>query len=376
MKHVVVAVDSFKGCCSSLQAGTIIAEAFERCGGFETDVVPMADGGEGTVDAVVQATGGQFVDVLVHDPLGRPVTARYGVSGDGVAVVEMAAASGLPLLSEEERNPLKTSTYGTGQLLAHALDNGARRIVLGIGGSATNDGGAGMAQALGVRFLDTDGRELSMCGGTLEEVFAIDMTNLHPALSDAEILVACDVQNPLCGKNGASAVFGPQKGADAAMVRRLDDGMRHFAARIFDALGMDIANLPGGGAAGGLGAGLAAFCGASLCPGFDCIAQVVGLKERLSGADLVVTGEGRTDSQTQYGKLPWGVGGLAKQQGIPCILLSGAVEGDVSALYQNGITAVFSAVTQVQELAAAIEHAEVNLTRAAENIARVIRQFG
>ncbi len=371
MGRIVIAPDSFKGSLTAVQAADIMAEAAAEVFGGEIQKLPMADGGEGTVEAVVAALGGTFCEVPVRGPLGRPVTARYGILPDGTAVMEMAAASGILLLAQRELNPLLASTYGTGEMLAAALNRGCRHIILGIGGSATNDGGAGMAEALGVRFVDAAGKPLSMCGGTLAQVAAIDCTGLHPALAETVVEAACDVTNPLCGPQGASYVFGPQKGADEETAADLDRALAHYAALVEHATGTAVLSLPGGGAAGGLGAGLVAFCGAKLRPGFDLIAEAVGLEAHIRDAALVLTGEGCTDAQTAFGKLPSGVGRLAKRHGRPCVVVSGAVRGDVSSLYDTGVTAVFSCVTVPQSLEEALAHAAQNLHRATRNVVRL-----
>lgn len=372
LHRIVVAPDSFKGSATARQAAEAIARGLRRAlPGVVVETVPMADGGEGTVDALVEATGGRFVEVTVTGPLGEDVRVRFGILGDGgTAVIEMAAASGLPLVPPERRNPLLTTTYGTGQLIRAALDRGARRIIVGLGGSATVDGGAGMAQALGARLLDADGRELGWGGGELGRLARIDVAGLDPRLRQTEILVACDVSNPLYGPEGAAPVFGPQKGATAAMVRRLDDNLRHFARILRRDLGVEVGQLPGGGAAGGLGAGLVAFCGARLRPGAELVMEAVGLEARLAGADLVVTGEGRLDRQTAYGKTAAAVGRLARKLGVPAVAICGSIgeEVDRQLLEDCGLVGACAAVARPMSLQEAMGGVEALLEQAAERL--------
>ena len=371
---IAIAPDSFKGTLTAAAAARAIAAGLKRgLPGCRTRLIPMADGGEGTVDAGVAATRGRRVKVRAHDPLGRPVRAAYGlVAGGRCAVIEMAAASGLPLLAPEERNPLFTSTEGTGDLLADALKRGVRQVWLGIGGSATNDGGTGMARRLGARFLDRRGRDLPDGGGRLRDLAAIDLSGLDPRLRQVAIDVACDVTNPLCGPAGASAVYGPQKGATPAMVRRLDAGLRRLADVVREQLGADVARVQGAGAAGGLGFGLMAFCGGRLRRGVEMVAEAVRLEERLAGCDLVVTGEGRLDGQTVNGKTPAGVARVAARLGIPTIAIAGCLGDGWQAVHGAGIAAVFSATTgplDARDLAAG---AAGRLAGCAEEIGRLL----
>lgn len=375
MKHITIAVDSFKGSLSS----RAVADAFER--GFlsvvpqcEVRKVSIADGGEGTVEALVQTLGGELVNVVVSDPLMRPVTARYGiVNGGRTAVIEMSAASGLPLLTPAERNPLKTTTYGTGEMIADALGRGCRRILVGIGGSATNDAGVGMLQALGFKFLDAEGREVAGCGEALERIVTIDDSGAMPELSEAEFVVACDVTNPLYGRQGAAYIFAPQKGADAAMVERLDRGLRLFAEVVLHHNGSDIASLAGAGAAGGLGGGFKALLGARLERGIDMVLQAMEFDALIAGSDLVITGEGRLDRQTVMGKAPSGVLAAARKQGIPVVAIGGAVE-ECEELRQSDFLAVLPIVAGPIELERAMseEVAAANVERTARQIARLI----
>jgi glycerate kinase len=349
MKHprltIAIAPDSFKGALSAAHVAEVLADGL-RAGlpGARFRLIPMADGGEGTVDAWASATGARRCRARVHDPLGRPILAGYACDDRRrAAVIEMAAASGLPLLADVERNPLLTSTRGTGELIRHALDHGARRILVGIGGSATNDGGTGMAAALGVRFLDRNGRVLPPGGGALLRLHRIDDAGLDPRLRYTALDVACDVTNPLCGRNGASAVYGPQKGATSAQVRRLDAGLARLAAAVGAARPdlADLAEAAGAGAAGGLGYGLMAFCGARLGSGVERVAAAVRLDQRLRGCDLVITGEGRLDGQTVNGKTPVGVAAVARRLGIPVIAICGCLGDGYEAVHAAGIEAVF-----------------------------------
>ena len=369
---IVIAPDSFKGSMTAQQAAQTVKKGALRACECKTILVPMADGGEGTAEVVSEVLGGYPETITVKGPLGDAVKATYYIAGD-LAVMEMAVASGITLISQERLNPLKASTYGTGQMIADALGKGVKKIIIGIGGSATNDGGMGMAAALGVKFLDGNGAELEPCGENLEKIEKVDISGINPKIKGVELKVACDVTNPLCGENGASAVFGPQKGATPEMVKQLDAGLLNMAEKAKAVCGTDLLVIPGGGAAGGLGAGLTAFCGGKLEKGFDIIAEAVGLEEKIKGADLVITGEGKTDRQTAFGKLPAGVAGIAKKYGVPCVLISGAVVGDVTELYDCGITAAFATVSTTCDLETAIRTAAECLERAAEN---VVRLFG
>ncbi|OVE74861.1 glycerate kinase [bacterium E08(2017)] len=338
---VGIAPDSFKGTLSSLEAATLIERGLKKA---IPDVIcvkiPVADGGEGTVQALVEATGGKFVRRSVAGPLGKKVRAKFGISGDGnTAIMEMAEASGLALLKPAERNPLKTSTYGTGELIKAALDLGARKILIGIGGSATNDCGTGMARALGVKFLDSKGRSIKDCGGALKYLDRIDMSGLDERLKEVQIEVACDVDNPLTGPRGAAQVYGPQKGASPAMVDQLDESLKNTARIIKRDVGIDILRVPGSGAAGGLGGGLMAFTGGVLRPGIDIVMDAVQLARRFKGCDLVITGEGSMDGQTVYGKTPAGVAKIAKKQGLPVIAICGRLGKGVQKVLKIGIDA-------------------------------------
>jgi len=392
--RVVIASDSFKeslsaeGVCQAIARGVLDAVP-----DAEVAVCPMADGGEGTVDALVAATGGKAIATEVCGPLGEPVRATWGMLGtqseDGAtgpsqedgrtaaAVIEMAAASGLPLVPPDRRDPTLTTTYGTGQLVTAALDQGARRIILGIGGSATNDGGAGCAQALGVRFVDADGKALpqGLSGGSLKRVHAMDVSGRDGRVADCELLVACDVDNPLCGPRGAAAVYAPQKGASPERVRQLDDALAHLADVIERDLGRDVRDLPGAGAAGGLGAGLVAFLDATLRPGIEIVTDVVGLADRLAGADLVITGEGRLDAQSMMGKVVYGVGNAAARANVPVVAICGSI-GDGADDSLALMRAHFSILDRPMDLADALADAERLLRQTAANVMRVFRPAG
>lgn len=343
MKTFLLAFDSFKGSLTSAE----VADAFEE--GLRSALPDcnvrkayLADGGEGTAAALVNTLHGKWIETEVADPLMRPVRTRYGVIDDGeTAVIEMAAASGLTLLSPEERNPLKTSTYGTGQLIADALSRGCRKLLIGIGGSATNDAGTGMLSALGVRFLDAGGNRLEGCGTSLEQIVSIDTSHLLPSLASCQISVACDVTNPFSGPKGAAHVFAPQKGADPQMVERLDKGLVHFAGIIKQYSQVDVNIIPGAGAAGGLGGAFSALLDASLCRGVEMILDALHFDELLKGCDFVITGEGRIDRQTLMGKAPMGVLETASRQGIPVIAFGGSVE-DCTELEDSGFASIFS----------------------------------
>lgn len=341
MKKIAIAVDSFKGSLTSRQVADAFAEGFstifEQC---EILKISVADGGEGTLSTLVEALQGRYVEMSVADPLMRSVTARYGLVDDGKsAIVEMAAASGLVLLEAGERNPMKCSSYGTGELIADALRRGARRILLCIGGSATNDAGVGMLRALGFRFLDQGGRELAGRGEDLRHIVSIDARGVMPELFEAEFVVACDVTNPLYGEQGAAYVYAPQKGADSSMVECLDSGLRNFAELLKEYSGNDVAMIQGAGAAGGLAAGAVALLGAHLERGVDMVLDAIGFHDIIRGSDLVITGEGRIDSQTFMGKLPCGVLRAASAQSIPAIAICGVVE-ECEALHQSGFAAI------------------------------------
>ena len=370
----VFASDSFKGSLSSEKIIDILtAVAQKHFPDCETASILTADGGEGTVDAVLAGTGGELVSVSVHDPLGRPITASYGRINETSAVIEMAAASGLPLLSESERNPLLTSTYGTGELIAHALENGATDLTIAIGGSATNDGGMGALCALGVRFLDAEGNSLSGIGADLEKVADIDLSGLHPLAKTASFTVMCDVNNPLVGERGATYVFGPQKGATPDVAKRLEAGMQNYAAVIERVLGVSVSSIAGGGAAGGLGAALLVFLGAKMNSGIDTLLDLVKFDFLLSDADFVITGEGRMDSQSAGGKVACGVGLRCKEAGVPAFAIVGGMGAGADAIYDCGICSILPTVNAPMPLSEAIERAEELYENAAERLFRLIK---
>ncbi len=368
---VIIAPDSFKESLSALAVANAIEKGFRDIfPEAEYVKIPMADGGEGTVQSLVDATNGRIVTTEVTGPLGDRVQAFFGMLGDGkTAVIEMAAASGLHLVPREKRNPLVTTTRGTGELILAALNEGAERIIIGIGGSATNDGGAGMIQALGGRLLDRYGKEIGPGGGCLSELADMDLSGLDARLNRVKIEVACDVDNPLTGANGASAIFGPQKGATQEMVETLDRNLQHYADVIERVLGKQVKDIPGAGAAGGLGAGLLTFSQAELKRGVEIVLETVHFSERIQGASLVITGEGRIDGQTIFGKTPIGVAKAAKRYQIPVISLAGSLSDDSELVLSHGIDALYSVVPGVIPLEKALENAADYVAQTARNIA-------
>lgn len=373
---IILAPDSFKGNLTSLQVAAAFEKGIKRVLPRANCVkVPMADGGEGTVQSLVDATGGRFIRKKVTGPAGKPVSARYGLLADGeTAVIEMAEASGLPLVSGRSKNPLKTTTYGTGELMLDAAKRGAKKIILGIGGSATNDGGVGMAQAIGVRFLDKAGKEIKElgAGGMVSKIAGIDTKTLNPLIKKTKVIVACDVNNPLCGKSGASHVFGPQKGATSAMVKALDANLKHLGKIIKQDLNKDIVNLKGAGAAGGLGAGLVAFAKAKMKSGIDIVLEATNIESHLKGADLVITGEGRVDFQTAFGKTPSGVAKAARKHRVPTIAIGGGITDDANGVFAHGIDGLESACARDMSLEEAIFHSKAHLANAAERVIRLL----
>lgn len=373
---IAVAPDSFKGALSAGGVAKAIASGFSAVfPKAEFRLIPMADGGEGTVEAWAESKNAEMVTVTVSDPLLRPVDATFAYQKkERTAVIEMAAANGLPLLKLGERNPVSTSTYGTGELILKALDLGAKHIILGIGGSATNDGGTGMASALGIRFLDAKGKVLPKNGGALSRLAAIDMSGLDKRLSSVKLEVACDVTNPLCGPNGASAVYGPQKGASPKDVKKLDSALLRLADIVAKCGIADKASAeyPGAGAAGGLGFGLSVFCGAKLRRGVKIIADSVGLVGQLKGCRFVITGEGRLDSQTVNGKTPAGVAEAAKKAGVPCIAICGCIGSGYEAVHDIGIEAVIPVAHGFFDPADPSRGAVERITACAEETARLL----
>ncbi len=340
----------------------------------DCDLVPMADGGEGTVQAVIDALGGELVTVPVHDAMGRPVTVPYGyVARSGLAIIEMAAASGLGMIAPADRDVLRASTFGTGEVVRDALDRGARQFIVGIGGSATNDAGAGLAQALGVRFLDASGTELPPGGAALAHLASVDTSGLDPRLADSHFEIACDVDNPLLGERGASAVFGPQKGATPELVTQLDAALARWADIVEPVVSRNVRDIPGAGAAGGLGAALAAFIPtADLRRGVEIVVDAVKLTEHARGADWVFTGEGGIDFQTMHGKTPQGVLQAAKSQGVPVVMFGGRITPDASVLLNEGVTALVPIVRSVQTLDEALTGGKENLADTTEMALRLL----
>ncbi|MBM7625077.1 glycerate kinase [Sporohalobacter salinus] len=371
---ILIALDSFKGSLTALEAANSLEMGLEKANSeFEIDKLPMADGGEGTVQSLVDATGGRIVKEVVTGPLGREVEAFFGILGDeNTAVIEMAAASGLPLVAEEDRDPTKTTTYGTGELIKAALDAGCRKLIIGIGGSATNDCGVGMGQALGGKFLDENGKEVGFGGGELNNIQEINLSGMDTRIKETEIQVACDVDNPLYGERGAAYVYAPQKGADAETVGELDKGLRHIAQIINQDLKIVVDSISGAGAAGGLGAGLVAFLEGELKPGIDIVIETTEIEKRVKEVDIVITGEGMIDSQTVFGKMPIGVAKVAKKYSLPVIGIAGSLGSQADKVYQHGIDALFSIINGPMSLNEAMEKASVLLEDLGENIGRIL----
>ena len=373
MKKIVLIPDSFKGTLSSAQICRAVSEEIHTV--FPDALVqeiPVADGGEGTVDAFLTAVGGQKVMAKCKGPYMEDMTGFYGLLPDGTAVVEMAAAAGLPLVGENRRAD-QTTTYGVGELIAHAVEHGAKRIVLGLGGSATNDGGSGCAAALGIKFFNAEGEAFIPVGGTLDQVVSISAAELLPALKTVPITAMCDIDNPLCGENGASAVFGPQKGADPEMVQILDHNLHHMAEVVKRDLGADILTLPGGGAAGGFGAGAVAFLNAALQMGIETVLDLTDFDIAVQDADLVITGEGKLDSQSLRGKVVIGVARRAKKAGVPVAALVGASETEIAGAYGEGVSGVFPINPEPKTFAEVKEDSEKNLRFTARNLMHFIR---
>lgn len=376
----VIAPDSFKGSFTAKEIGEFIERGLKKIfPKADYIMVPMADGGEGTVQALVDATRGKFISQRVVGPLGKRVKATYGMLGNSkTAVIEMSSASGLQFVNEKTRDPLVTTTYGTGQLIISALDHGAKKIIMGMGGSATNDGGAGMAQALGVKLLGQEHQNLSFGGDQLHKLQTIDLSNLDPRIKDVPILIASDVSNPLIGPTGASSVFGPQKGATSEMVKILDQNLKHYANVIKQTTGKSLSYLPGAGSAGGLGGGLLAFTKSVMKKGIDITVQYTHLKEKSQGANFVFTGEGGIDFQTKYGKTPYGVALATKKVApqAPVIVLAGNIGKDVEELYSKGaIDAIFSTPSGAKSLKQAMADSEPDMILTAENIGRLIKSI-
>lgn len=375
---IVIAPDSFKESLTAKQVAQTIENAFRQHLPSATVIkVPMADGGEGTSQSLIDALAGQWREVMVSGPLGTPVLARYGLvdttPGNKLAVIEMAEASGLHLVNQSDRNPAHTCSRGTGELIVDALNQGANKIILGLGGSATNDAGTGMLTALGVRFLNEAGQCLPPGGLGLSQLAQVDVSGIDARLADIDLVVACDVDNPLIGEQGASAVFGPQKGADARLVQQLDAALAQFALVVQPLVQREFATTPGAGAAGGMGAALLAFSSAKLQPGIDIVSNAVGLAELCAGADIVVTGEGRIDGQSIAGKTPVGVARIAKAAGAKVVIgIAGCLGHGSEKVYQHGIDALFDCVTELCTLDQQLEQAEQKLSQTSEAVARFI----
>ncbi|WFL66704.1 glycerate kinase [Pantoea sp. X85] len=372
---IVIAPDSYKESLSALEVASAIEAGFrEIFPEAEYVKIPVADGGEGTVEAMVAATQGNIVRLTVTGPLGKPVEAFYGLSGDErTAFIEMAAASGLELVPAAQRDPLITTSFGTGELIKDALDRGVDHFIIGIGGSATNDGGSGMMQALGAQLLDEHGKQIAYGGGALPQLARIDIEQLDTRIKQCRFEVACDVSNPLTGDKGASAIFGPQKGATPELVQQLDKALEHYANLIHRDLDIDVLHIDGGGAAGGMGAALHAFCQAELRSGIEIVTEALGLAEQVKDADLVITGEGRIDSQSINGKVPIGVAKVAKQFNKPVIGIAGSLTADVGVVHQHGLDAVFSVLFSICSLDDALANAAQNVRLTARNVAAVIK---
>ncbi|OGS25862.1 MAG: glycerate kinase [Elusimicrobia bacterium RIFOXYB2_FULL_48_7] len=374
---ILIAPDSFKESLSAREAADCIEKglksAFPK---FHTKTIPLADGGEGTLDVLVTGGGGKFIKCEVSGPLGKKITAGYGIfSDEKTAVIEMAKASGLELLKLSERNPLKTTTYGTGELIKDALSRGYRKIIVCIGGSATVDGGMGMAQALGVKFIDAIGKPTGFGGGELNKVCRIDISGIDRRIKKTQFIVATDVKNPLTGSKGAASVYGPQKGATPAMVKVLEAGLNNFSKVIKKDLGKDVACMPGAGAAGGLGAGLHVFCGAKLQSGIEMVSQALNLEQHIKNSDLVITGEGRIDGQTVCGKTISGVLDLATKHKVPVVCVAGSVTPEAAVLYKKGVIGLFGIVPGPMKLEEALGKAGVLLYNASRNIGYMLKQY-
>lgn len=371
---ILLAPDSFKESMTAKEACIAMEKGIKKANpNIECIHVPMADGGEGTMQSLVDATGGKVYSVEVMGPLYDKVEAQYGILGNGeIGIIEMASASGIGLVPMEKRNPLLTTTYGTGELIKACLDKGVKKLLIGIGGSATNDGGAGVIQALGGKLLDKDGNELEYGGGSLGKLHSVDLTGFDSRIKDIEIEVACDVTNPLCGEFGASNVFGPQKGATKEIVEILDNNLRHYAQIIKEQLNKDVIDIPGSGAAGGLGAGLMAFLDGKLKKGIEMVIEYSAIEEKVKGVDMVWTGEGSIDFQTQYGKTPLGVANVAKKYNKPVIALAGKVGDGIEVLYDKGIDSIFGIMQGVTSIEEALAKGQENIEKTSENIIRLI----
>ena len=375
--NIVIAPDSFKECLSAKEVASNIALGIKKVlPGSLIHEIPISDGGEGVLETLLNGVGGRRLSVAVFDPLMRQIITEYGILNDNkTAVIEMAMASGLELLKEEEKNPLRTTTFGMGQLIKDALDQGCKKIIIGIGGSATNDGGAGMVRALGAKFVNDKGEEIKEGGGNLNELHTIDLSEFDKRIENCEVIVACDVSNPLTGVNGASFVYGCQKGGSQQGLEFLDRNLSHYANVLKSAVGIDVSNIPGAGAAGGTGAGLMAFLNGELVNGIELILQTIKIEEIIKQADLVFTGEGKIDEQTLHGKTISGVASMAKKHGVPVIVLTGKIGEGIEGIYSVGVSAVYSIVNKPMELKEAIDHAPLLIQDCAKNIMLTIKCF-
>lgn len=374
---ILIAPDSFKESLSSVEVSKYIKEGFERSNGnFDIKEIPLADGGEGTLNTLVNNLGGQIKEVEVSNPIGEPIKAKYGIAENKLAIIEMAEAAGLTLLDEEQRNPLFTSTYGVGELILDALDHGCRDFVIAIGGSSTNDGGVGMAGALGVEFLDVNGKSIKLTGKGLEELNSIDISKIDKRISESSFLIASDVNNVLCGPYGAAHVYGEQKGANLKEIKTLDANLKMYSEILKRDLNIDILNIPGSGAAGGLGGGLIAFLDSELKSGFEIISQKLDLENHIKKSEYIITGEGKIDSQTAHGKVPSGVGKIAKKYNKKVIAIAGSIGEDISQLDDCGITSIFSIIDRPMTLEEALnkETTKKSLIRLGEQLGRFIRK--
>ena len=371
---IVIAPDSFKGSCTTIEVADRIEKGIKKIYPMADIVkIPIADGGEGTVEALVLGAGGEYREKEVIGPLGETLIGKYGILNSGVAVLELASASGLPSVPLDKRNPLITTSYGTGQLLLAAIDEGCSKIVIGLGGSATNDGGIGLAQALGVSFLNAQGKELGFGGGELADLVKIDTSKLDPRVENCEIIIASDVKNPLCGDTGASAIFGPQKGATPELVKLLDQNLMHYARVIKEQLGQDVADIPGAGAAGGASVALLVFANAKIESGVETVLDTAGADTHFKDANLVITGEGRIDYQSIYGKVPVGVGLRAKKYGLPVLAIVGGIGPGAADVYDYGVDAIISIIDNAMPLSEAMSNAGDLIENTAERAMRILQ---
>lgn len=376
IKKIIIAPDSFKGTLSSIEVCNIIEEALiEEIPSINCIKLPFADGGEGLVDAILFACDGKRISVNVHDPLWRNHKAEYAMLSNNTAVIEMSAASGLTLLEQNELRATKTTTYGTGELIADALKRGCKKIILGLGGSATIDGGVGAATALGIRFLSNSNNEISLCGEGLEKLVQVDTKDMMPELADCEIIIACDVDNPLCGKNGSAYVYGPQKGATDLETVLLDKGLSHLSNIIKMQTGKDFASVKGIGAAGGMALPFIAFTNASLHPGYEIVLDTLNFDKYLVDCNLIITGEGRTDAQSSMGKALFGITTRARSKGVPVIAISGCIGEGYECMYDIGITSIFTSCRTIGPIERILDESEANLKAVVKDVARLLKIF-